>query len=82
MVKYITYVETSIGRDTYHLTFESDEAFRCINNVYYFCQNVRVSKVKVAGTQTNNSPFQESDFYNQVSLPVVSTIMSEKKFEY
>lgn len=82
MVKYITYVETSVGRDTYHLTFESDESFRCINNVYHYCQNVKVSRSKAAGTPTNNGPFQEGDFYNQVTLPVAGTIMSEKKFEY
>lgn len=81
MEKYITYVETSVGSRNYSLTIESDEGVNTYNNVYYYIENARIAKVS-SGSNHNNGPFQEKEHYNQLRFPVVSTIVSEKKFEY
>ena len=84
MEKYIAYVETRVGNQTYTLTIESDEAMSASDYGYYFVSKARVVKIVIHGSNsgTNRSPFQDNEFYDILRFPIACTMMSQKKFEY
>jgi hypothetical protein len=82
MEKYITYVETKVGTKSYTITVETDESMSISDRGYYYADKARVVKVVVHGSNTNEGPFQENEFYNKLRFPINCTLISEKKFEY
>jgi len=83
MTKYITYIETSVGGNTYTLTIESDEEIQVYNNVYYYIKEAKIAKANRLGQSSNNpGPYQEKEFYDVLRFPIEHTMVSQKKIEY
>jgi len=81
MEKYITYIETSVGENTYSLTLESDKCIE-VNSTYYYLSEAKVAKAVRYGQGNNLGPFQEKEFYNILRFPIDRTIMSQKVIKY
>jgi len=84
MTKYITIVETSVGKETYILTIESEKAMQVNSSqsTYFFIDNALINEVSTLVGTHNYGPFQEKEYYETLVFPAAKTTYSQKKYEF